>query len=451
MALKSDGTVWAWGYNDYGQLGDGTTLYKNTPVQVSSLSGVIAIAGGNDHNLSVKSDGTVWAWGYNHYGRLGDGTTTDKHTPVQVSGLSGVIAIAGGTFHSLALKSNGTVWAWGSNGFGQLGDGTTTERHTPVKVSGLSDVIAISVGNYHSLALKSDGTVWAWGYNYYGQLGDGTNTEKDSVGKKTPVKVSRLSGVIAIAGGTYHSLALKSNGTAWAWGYNSYSQLGDGTTTDRNTPMQVGSISGVTAIASGAYHSLALKSDGTVWAWGKNNAGQIGDGGTTGSGVYRETPVQVSSLSGITAIAGGYSHSLALKSDGTVWAWGSNSWGQLGDGTEKDSNTPVQVSSINLGVTTTTPTPLSTPTPSSEKGSISGDITDTEGNPIESAKIRLIGKRTKVSKRTTSDEDGFFEFTDLSADTYTITATRKGYKKGRQVITLGQGEDADIEIEMKKR
>ncbi len=404
MALKSDGTVWAWGYNDYGQLGDGTTTYRNAPVQVSSLSGVIAIAGGNDHSLAVKSDGTVWAWGDNHYGRLGDGTTTDRNAPVQVSSLSGIIAIAGGNFHSLSLKSDGTVWAWGNNGFGQLGDGTTTERHTPVKVSGLSGVIAIACGSYHSLALKSDGTVWAWGYNYYGQLGDGTNTEKDAVGRKTPVKVSSLSGVTAIAGGSYHSLSLKSNETVWAWGNNSvYGQLGDGTYTDRNTP------------------------------------------------------VQVSSLSGITAIAGGYSHSLALKSDGTVWAWGNNGWGQLGDGTGTNSNTPVQVSGINLGITVTTQTPtpvttpLSTPTPSSEKGSISGDITDTEGYPIESAKIRLKGKRTKVSKKTTSDEDGFFEFTDLSADTYTITATRKGYKKGKQVVTLGQGEDANIAIEMKKR
>ena len=185
-------------------------------------------------------------------------------------------------------------------------------------------------------------------------------------------------------------------------------------------------------------------------------------------------PVQVSGLSSVETIASGDRHAITLKSDGTIWAWGFNDDGQLGDGTTTNSATPVQVSGLNLYSTTTptptpatsptpissptpssTPTPvttpLSTPTPSSEKGSISGDIADTEGNPIESAKIRLIGKQTKVSKRTTSDEDGFFEFTDLSADTYTITATRKGYKKGKQVVTLEEGEDADIEIEMKKR
>jgi alpha-tubulin suppressor-like RCC1 family protein len=479
VALKSDGTVWTWGSN----FNETTRQWITTPVQVSGLGGVAAIAAGKYHTVALKSDGTVWAWGINNYGQLGNGTTTNSATPVQVSGLnlystttptptpatsptpkssptpsstptptspaSTTPKISAGDFHTMALKSDGTVWAWGNNGFGQLGDGTTTERHTPVKVSGLSGVIAIACGSYHSLAMKSDGTVWAWGYNYYGQLGDGTNTEKDAVGRKTPVKVSSLSGVTAIAGGTYHSLALKSNGTVWAWGYNSkYGQLGDGTNTDRNTPVQVSSLSGVTAIAGGSYHSLSLKSNETVWAWGNNSVyGQLGDGTYTD----RNTPVQVSSLSGITAIAGGYSHSLALKSDGTVWAWGNNGWGQLGDGTGTNSNTPVQVSGINLGVTTTTPTPTVTSTPSSEKGSISGDITDTEGYPIESAKIRLKGKRTKVSKKTTSDEYGFFEFTDLSADTYTITATRKGYKKGKQVVTLGQGEDANIAIEMKKR
>ena len=200
------GTVLAWGDNVDGQLGNGTFTTSNTPVEVSGLTGVTAIAAGgafNHHSLALKSDGTVWAWGYNGGGELGNGTYTDNNTPVEVNGLSGVTAIAGGGFHGLALKSDGTVWAWGYNVSGQLGNGTNTTSNTPVQVSGLSGVAAIAGGDIHSLALKSDGTVWAWGYNLDGELGNGTYTDSN-----TPVEVSGLSGVTVIAGGGFHSLAL---------------------------------------------------------------------------------------------------------------------------------------------------------------------------------------------------------------------------------------------------
>jgi alpha-tubulin suppressor-like RCC1 family protein len=241
-------------------LGNGTTyINSNTPVQVSALSGVTAIAGGFAHSLALKSDGTVWAWGYNSNGQLGDGTYTTRNTPVQVSALSGVTAIAAGAYHSLALKSDGTVWASGWDVVGQLGNGTSTDSNTPVQVSGLSGMTAIAGGYFHSLALKSDGTVWAWGFNGYGELGNGTYTNSN-----TPVQVSGLSGVTAIAGGYFHSLALKSDGTVWAWGQDIFGQLGNGTfiTTPPDgigTPTQVSGLSGITAVAGGAYHSLALK------------------------------------------------------------------------------------------------------------------------------------------------------------------------------------------------
>jgi alpha-tubulin suppressor-like RCC1 family protein len=294
LALKRDGTVWAWGSNASGQLGDGTMTDSLVPKKISSssLSGVIAIAATTSHNLALKSDGTVWGWGHNYYGELGDGTyMTSILTPKQISTslLSGVIAIAMGNYHSLALKSDGTVWAWGANYLGQLGDGTTTASLVPKQISSiaLSEVIAITAGYYHSLALKSDGTVWTWGKNSNGQLGDGTTTNI-----LVPKQV--LSGVIAIAAGAFYSLALKSDGTVWGWGYNSYGELGDGTTTDSLVPKQISSssLSGVNAIAAGADHSLALKSDGTVWAWGNNYCGQLGDGTTT----ERHTPEQVSGL-----------------------------------------------------------------------------------------------------------------------------------------------------------
>jgi len=251
------------------------------------------------------ASGTVQAWGDNGSGQLGNGTMTRTEcacipTPVSVSGLSGVTALASGDYHSLALLSDGTIRAWGDNAQGQLGDGTMVASATPVSVSGLSGVTAIAAGGLHSLALLRDGTVRAWGSNFSGQLGDGIGSDS-----ATPVPVSVLSGVTALAGGYYHSLALLSDGTMRAWGYNYYGQLGTGTAPTGgcaciHTPVPVINLSGVTAIAAGGVHSLALLGDGTIRSWGENSQGQLGVGTTTNSA----TPVPVSGLGGVTAIAG---------------------------------------------------------------------------------------------------------------------------------------------------
>ncbi len=335
IALKDDGTVWAWGWNGFGQLGNGTRTNSNTtPLEISELTDIVAVAAGSYHSIALKAGGTVWAWGSNKYGQLGDGTITDSTTPVQVSGITDVTAIEAGGEHSLALKSDGTVWAWGYNRYGQLGDGTTRNSTTPVQISSLTDVTAIAAGGAHTLALKSDGTIWACGRNYYGQLGDGT-----TIDSTTPVQVSGLTDVTAITGGYDHTLALKTDGTVWAWGYNRYGQLGDGTTNSSTTPVQVSELTDVTAIVAGRSHSIALKTDGTVLAWGGNYAGQLGDGTIDSS----STPVQVSELTDITEIAAGEYHSITLNTDSAVQAWGRNYYGQLGDGTTDSSSIPVQV------------------------------------------------------------------------------------------------------------
>ena len=330
--------AYGWGNNSYGQ-GNGTTSDSSTPLQISCFSSVNSLSGGGLHSLGLKADGTVATWGYNFDAELGNGTTTNSLTPVQVSGLTGVTAIAGGEIFSLALKSDGTVWTWGFNGEGELGNGTTTNSSTPVQVTGLTGITAIAGGEGHGLALKSDGKVYAWGDNWGGQLGNGT-----TINSTAPVQVSSLTGVTAIAGGWYHSLALKSDGSVWAWGTNNAGQLGNGSTSYfSSAPVQVSGLTSVSAIAGGAMYSLALKSDGTVWAWGSNNYGQLGNGTTTSS----STPVQVSSLTGVTAIAAGSGHALALKSNDTVWAWGYGGNGQLGNGATSNSSTPVQVSGLS--------------------------------------------------------------------------------------------------------
>lgn len=302
LALRSDGTVWAWGYNKNGQLGNGTIASSSVPVQVSDLSDVIAIDVGEfyltnsisnvypAHSIALKSDGTVWAWGQNWYGQLGNGTATGSTVPIQVEGLGGVTAIAAGGAHNLALKSDGTVWAWGSNGYGQLGNGTTTSSFAPVQVSDLGDVIAVACGYDHSLALKSDGTAWAWGYNADGQLGNGSR-----ISALTPVQISELSDITFIAGGGFHSLALKLDGTVWAWGSNWRGQLGNGKSgegSNATTPIQVSGLSDITAIAGGLEHSLALRLDGTVWAWGYNKNGQLGNGKGGNYETEDKNPVQ---------------------------------------------------------------------------------------------------------------------------------------------------------------
>ena len=335
VVLKSDGTVWTFGYNWDGQLGDGTTTsFKSAPVQVKELTGVTAIAAGYSHTVALKSDGTVWTFGRNDSGQLGDGTTTSKRTLVQVKELTGVTAIAAGYNHTVALKNDGTVWTFGNNLYGGLGDGTTTNKSTPVQVKELTGVTAIAAGQSYTVSLKSDGTIWTFGGNAVGQLGDGT-----TISKSTPVQVKELTGVTAIAARGSHTVLLKSDGTVWTFGNNLYGGLGDGTTTDKSTPMQVKELAGVTGIAAGGSHTVLLKSDGTVWTFGWNDAGQLGDGTTTS----KSSPVQVKELAGITAIAAGGAYTVSLKSDGTVWTFGYNMSGQLGDGMTTNKSTPVQV------------------------------------------------------------------------------------------------------------
>jgi len=322
LALSSNGTVWAWGTNDSGQLGDGTTLVRSSPVQVIGLSNIVSISAATSHSVAVRADGTAWAWGSNSSGRLGDGTSTTRYIPVQVSGLSNISMVAIGDTHSLAVDTSGDVWAWGSNSSGQLGDGTTTTRYTPVQVSGLNNISMLSAGSSHSVAVNQTGAVYAWGNNSSGNVGDGTTTSRSA-----PTQVSGLSGVEIIAAGDNHTLALKDDGSVWAWGNNSSGRLGDGTSTTRYTPVQALYLTDAVAISAGGSHSLAVKADGSMWAWGANTNGRLGDGTTT----TRTSPTKINGMTGVVLVAAGYSHSAGLKSDGAVWTWGSNSYGQLGD------------------------------------------------------------------------------------------------------------------------
>jgi hypothetical protein len=359
----SAGNVWAWGYNSDGELGNGTvTPYSglNTPVQASNLSNVVSVKGGSQHSLALKSDGTVWAWGNDGWGQLGNGKYASSLVPIQVPGLTNVIAIAAGSLHNLAVKSDGTAWAWGFNYFGQVGNGPGAGRGnalSPVQVKGLTGITAVAAGGDTSFALKSDRTVWAWGYDGQGELGNGTNDEN---AHSIPTRVKNLSTAVAISGGVEHALALLANGTVMAWGDNQTSELGTTTTTTcggysspcSTVPVRVSGLTGVTAVAGGYGYSLAVKSDGSGWGWGTDGYGELGNGAAQLYGGVK-TPVKAK-VQNVVAIAAGASFSVWLRSDGTVWAVGYNGEGQLGDGTFTDSVTPVQVklsgvSSIGVG------------------------------------------------------------------------------------------------------
>jgi alpha-tubulin suppressor-like RCC1 family protein len=325
LFLKGDGSLWAMGDNGSGQLGVSPCTKTNRPVQIVA-SNVTALVAGYEHSLFLESDGSVWAMGRILGGQLG---FTYTNHPGQIVA-SNVTAIAAGGSHNLFLKNDGSVWAMGDNSFGQLGDGRKDGTNQPEQILS-GGFKAIAAGGTHSLLIKNDGSLWAMGNNSDGQLGDGTYTCTNR-----PKQIV-ASNVTAIAAGFTHSLYLKSDGSLWVMGANCdnsiniLGQLGDGIYSfGTNQPEQIVA-SNVTAIAGGMYHSLFLKSDGSLWAMGSNKYGQLGDC-LSDPFDHTNRPVQMVA-GGVTAIAAGYNHSLFLKDDGSLWAMGFNRDGELGDGT----------------------------------------------------------------------------------------------------------------------
>lgn len=382
VALMSDGTIWAWGESSLAHLGP-TNMdtmpnqfdFVWTPVNCNvstqlNISNVKSVSIGDNYIIFLKEDGTIWAWGDNQFGQLGNGEYDDTKNNVnkeivQVANLTNIIAISAGGSHCLALKNDGTIWAWGSNRYGELGDGKTSNgEFVPVQVTSLSHVIGISAGYFYSVALTDNGSVWTWGNNGFD---DGNNESRPF-----PVKLS-ISNVTAISAGLNdYSLALKRDGTVWIWGDNVGQYLDE--------PVKIGGLSGIVAVSAGNSQSMALGGDGSVWIWGENQEGQLGLGVLYGPDIT--TPVKVSGLTNIVMVSTGNFYNLALSNDGTVWGWGDNRYGQIGNGIDeghvlspsviiKGSSTPLTIS--------TTPNPIMTnnvTTPKATDNSQHGDNTN---------------------------------------------------------------------------
>jgi len=305
-AIKIDGTMWAWGANGPGNLGLGNTTAYSSPVQIGALTTWSSINAAGNHSLAIKTDGTLWSWGSNTNGRLGLGDTTNRSSPVQIgAGTTWSKIKTGHSDFSLAIKTDGGLWSWGTNTNGQLGLGNTTAYSSPKQVGALTTWLTVASSYSSAYAIKTDGTMWAWGANYgNGRLGLGNTTSVSS-----PVQIGAGTTWSNVEGGRNSSaIAIKTDGTIWTWGVNSYGILGLGDTTNRSSPVQVGALTTWLSITAGGYHMAAIKTNGTLWTWGFNQSGGLGTGDTIG----RSSPVQIGALTNWLQISAGLNTTLAL-------------------------------------------------------------------------------------------------------------------------------------------
>jgi len=333
--------LYSWGVNGQGQLGQGNTTSFSSPKQVGTLSNWSKVSGngaigGHGLSFAVKTDGTLWAWGSNNYGQLGLGTTTYYSSPKQIGALTSWLTVACGEYFAVAVRQNNTLWSWGYNNYGQLGLGTSGNYYSsPKQVGSLTNWLSVTCNITSVIATKTDGTLWSWGSNNVGQLGLGNTTSRSS-----PVQIGALSNwSSAVSTNNNSVIAIKTDGTIWSWGNNQFGQLGLGNITYYSSPKQIGALTNWKNIGCGYGLSLSSKTDGTLWSWGYNGQGQLGLGNTTSY----SSPKQVGALTNWSNVFGNYTSGFAIKTDGTLWSWGSNNVGQLGLGNTTYYSSPKQV------------------------------------------------------------------------------------------------------------
>jgi len=339
LGIRSDGTLWTWGGNYNGQLGNGTSVNSNSPIMIDTATDWQFVSGGNSHCLAIKN-GSLWAWGRNLSYQLGDGTFFQRNVPTLIGSDTNWAVVSAGGMHSMGLKKDGTLWAWGSNASGQLGDGTNSNRTVPTQIGTATNWKIISAGNAHNMAIKTDGSLWVWGENFNGELGVGNTTDL-----YTPTQIGIGNTWQDVSAGYEHSLAVQTNGNLWSWGENNGGQLGDSTTSDKLLPTLISTSNNWKHVSAGDEHSMGMQIDGTIYTWGRNQFGQLGDG----TNASRLVPTKIIGLNNFNKISASvFSFNFALKNDGSLWAWGSNFSGELGDSSVIGSNTPKFIKDVGI-------------------------------------------------------------------------------------------------------
>ncbi|MCL2411413.1 MAG: hypothetical protein FWC97_07195 [Treponema sp.] len=342
FVIRADGSLWAFGGNGNGRLGDGTLTERQTPIQIQPGTLWMSVTAGQTHSAGIRDDRSLWTWGNNFSGHLGDGTAIQQTTPIQIrSDITWLsVSAAKNGNHTLAISTDGSLWAWGSNSNGQLGDGTMTNHHVPIQIPGTWKYI--SAGTNSSFAINSDGELWAWGHQQNGRLGDGVDTNTNRL---TPVQILPGTTWRSVAAGNTHTVAIDTDGELWAWGAGGAGQMGNGSTTANNPlPVPVGTPAQQAdpdwlweSVSAGNDFAVAIREDGTLWAWGAGGSGRLGNGATGN----QNAPVEI--LSDILSASTGHEHALSVSNDGTIQAWGAGANGRLGNGATGNQNSPILV------------------------------------------------------------------------------------------------------------
>jgi alpha-tubulin suppressor-like RCC1 family protein len=339
-----EGSLWTYGDNNVGELGLGDQINRSSPTQVGALTDWIEVDTYGDGLMALKVDGTIWSCGSNAYGQLGQGDITHRSSPVQIGSDTNWNFISAGNAYA-AIKTDGTLWTWGYNSLGLLGQGDVIKRSSPTQVGSLTTWNDVCVGWGSSMsAVKTDGSLWIWGTNAQAQLGLG-----DTDPRSSPTQVGVLTDWDNATFGGWHGHAVKTDGTLWGWGWNNNGQLGLGhTVNDNSSPVQVGALTDWSKVYGGYAHTYALKTDGTLWAWGRNEYGELADGTVT----WSSSPTQVGVFEDWTHLASGYRTGMGIR-NGTLWSWGRNNDGQLGLGDQTSRSSPTQVGALTDWVYTT--------------------------------------------------------------------------------------------------